>query len=46
MAQTFQRLIEEVLRDLDFCYAYVDEVLIVPTSEDDHEQHLRMFFSA
>ena len=25
--QTFQRFIDEVLRDLDFCYAYIDDVL-------------------
>jgi hypothetical protein len=43
-AQTFQRFINEVLRDLDFCYAYIDEVLVASTSEDEHEQHLRALF--
>ena len=35
-AQTFQRFIDEVLRDLDFCYAYIDDVLVTSTSEEDH----------
>jgi hypothetical protein len=43
-AQTFQRFIDEVLRDLDFCYAYIDDMLIASTSEDEHEQHLRTLF--
>ena len=43
-AQTFQRFIDEVLRDLDFCYAYIDDVLVASTSEDEHEQHLRTLF--
>ena len=43
-AQTFQWFIDEVLRDLDFCYAYIDDVLVASTSEDEHEQHLRTLF--
>ena len=27
-AQTFQRFIDQVLRDLTFCYAYIDDILI------------------
>jgi hypothetical protein len=42
--QTFQRFIDEVLRDLDFCYAYIDDLLVACTSEDEHEQHLRTLF--
>ena len=26
---------------MDFCYAYIDDVLVAPTSEEEHEQHLR-----
>ena len=40
-AQTFLRSIDLVLRDLDFCYAYIDYVLVASTSEVEHEQHLR-----
>jgi hypothetical protein len=36
--------IDEILRDLDFCYAYRDNILIASTSEDEHEQHLRIMF--
>jgi len=43
-AQTFQRFIDEVLRDLDFCYAYIDDVLVASTSGSEHEQHLRTLF--
>jgi hypothetical protein len=35
-AQTFQQFIDEVLRDLDFCYAYIDDVLFASTSDDEH----------
>jgi hypothetical protein len=35
-AQTFQRFIDEVLRGLDFCYAYIDDVLVASTSEEEH----------
>ena len=38
----FRRFIDEVLRDMDFCYAYIDEVLVAYTSEKEHEQHLRI----
>jgi len=27
-AQTFQRFMDQVLRGLDFCYAYIDDILI------------------
>jgi hypothetical protein len=43
-AQTFQRFMDDVLRDLDFCFAYIDDVLVASTSEDKHEQHLRALF--
>jgi hypothetical protein len=43
-AQTFQRFIDEVLRDLDFCYAYIDDVLVASNSEDERAQHLRTLF--
>ena len=41
-AQTFQRFIDEVLRGLHFCYAYIDDLLIASTSPEEHKQHLRM----
>jgi hypothetical protein len=43
-AQTFQLFINEVLVDLDFCYAYIDVVLVASTSADEHEHHLSTLF--
>lgn len=40
-AQTFQRFVNEILRGLDFVYAYIDDVLIASHSESEHEMHLR-----
>ena len=41
-AQTFQRFINQVLRGLDFCYAYIDDLLIASSSPEEHLRHLRM----
>ncbi|XP_076764862.1 uncharacterized protein LOC143431809 [Xylocopa sonorina] len=43
-AQTFQRFIDEVLRGLDFCYAYIDDILVASSSEEEHRQHLEELF--
>jgi len=43
-AQTSQRFIDELPRDLDFCYVYIDDVLVASASEEEHEQHLRTLF--
>lgn len=42
--QTFQRFINEVLFGLDFCFAYLDDVLIASKNEQDHLQHLKLVF--
>ena len=39
-AQSFQRFMDQVLRDLDFAYAYLDDVLIANSSHDEHLLHL------
>lgn len=44
-AQTFQRFINEVLRDLDFCYAYIDDILVASVSEKEHQAHLQQLFN-
>nr|XP_054920602.1 uncharacterized protein LOC129381617 [Dermacentor andersoni] len=41
---TFQRFINGVLHGLDFCHAYLDDLLIASTSPDEHEAHLRSVF--
>lgn len=44
-AQTFQRFMDEVLRDLDFCYAYIDDILVASIDQIEHEGHLRRLFT-
>ena len=41
-AQTFQRLIDEVLRGLSFAFAYIDDVLSRDINE--HKDHLLQVF--
>lgn len=43
-AQTFQRFMDEVLRDLDFCYTYIDDILIRSSSLEEHLRHLNILF--
>ncbi|XP_037931189.1 uncharacterized protein LOC119666000 [Teleopsis dalmanni] len=40
--QTFQRQINEVLKGLDFIFAYIDDILKASNSEEEHEKHLRI----
>lgn len=44
-AQTFQRFIDEIVRGLDFVFAYVDDLLIFSKTPDDHAKHLRSVFT-
>lgn len=44
-AQTFQRFIDEVLRGLDFCYAYIDDIVVASSSEVEHLAHLEILFN-
>lgn len=43
-AQTFQRFINEVLRELDFAFAYIDDIIIASNDENEHMNHLRLVF--
>lgn len=43
-AQTFQRFIDHILRDFDFCYSYIDDVLIASDNEQQHLHHLGLIF--
>ena len=44
-AQTFQRFIDDVCRDLDFVFVYLDDILIASLSlTEQHLQHLRTLF--
>jgi hypothetical protein len=44
-AQTFHRFVDDILRGLDFCFAYLDDILIFSHSLEEHEQHLRTLFN-
>lgn len=44
-AQTFQRFMDQVLRGLNFCFAYIDDVLVFSKTREEHEDHLRQLFS-
>ena len=43
-AQTFQRFMDTVLRGLDFCMSYIDDILIASEDEKRHEEHLTCVF--
>jgi cleavage and polyadenylation specificity factor subunit 1 len=43
-AQTFQRFMDEVLRGLEFCFLYLDDILVYSRSLEEHEGHLRILF--
>uniref|UniRef100_A0A5S6QKS8 RNA-directed DNA polymerase n=1 Tax=Trichuris muris TaxID=70415 RepID=A0A5S6QKS8_TRIMR len=43
-AQTFQRFMDEVTRGLDFCFAYLDDILVASKSSADHDRHLEQLF--
>ncbi|GFT52619.1 transposon Tf2-9 polyprotein [Trichonephila clavipes] len=43
-ASTFQRFVDEVLRGLNFVYAFIDDILVASSSEAEHIQHLRLLF--
>ena len=44
VAQTFQRFIEDVCRDLNFVFIYLEDILIASSSLDEHLKHLCMLF--
>ena len=43
-AQSFQRLMDSVLRDLPFVFVYLDDILVASRSETEHLSHLRELF--
>ena len=44
-AQTFQRFMDEILMDLPFCFAYIDDILVFSHSPEEHDQHLQTLFT-
>lgn len=43
-AQTFQRFVNSVIQGLDFCFAYLDDILVASKDEKEHLKHLRILF--
>ncbi|CAF96161.1 unnamed protein product [Tetraodon nigroviridis] len=43
-AQTFQRLMDSVLRGLTFVFVYLDDILVASPSADEHLTHLGQVF--
>jgi hypothetical protein len=43
--QTFQRFVDEMTRDLEFCYAYLDDFLVFSKDQNTHKDHLRQIFA-
>ncbi|XP_057695302.1 uncharacterized protein LOC130917681 [Corythoichthys intestinalis] len=44
-AQSFQRLMDSVLRDMPFVFVYLDDILIASKSVEVHVRHLRELFT-
>ena len=43
-AQTFQRVMDQVLQGLDFVFVYIDDILVASNTEKEHKSHLRVVF--
>jgi hypothetical protein len=43
-ARTLQRFMDDVRRGLDFCFAYLDDIVIFSRSPEEHEQQLQTLF--
>ena len=43
-SQTFQRFMDNILRELPFVYNYIDDLLIASKTEQDHKEHLKQVF--
>lgn len=43
-AQSFQRFINEVFIGLDFCFIYIDDILIASQNKEEHREHLLLVF--
>ena len=44
-AQTMQRFMDNITRDLPFVTVYIDDILIASSSPEEHVHHLRQLFS-
>lgn len=42
--QSFQRYMDHVLSGLDSVYAYINDMLVASSSEEEHKKHLGLLF--
>ena len=42
--QTFQRMMDEILSDLDYLFVYMDDVLVASRFMEEHTEHFRKLF--
>jgi len=40
----FQRAMQDMLRDLDFCHCYIGDVVVASETPKEHLHHLRILF--
>lgn len=43
-AQTFQRFLHSILRDMPWAFPYIDDILVASSSAEEHHQHLKLLF--
>ena len=43
-AQIFQRFMDEVCHGLDFMYIYLDDLLVVSMTPEEHQSYLQLLF--
>ena len=43
-AQTFQRLMDSIFRDVPYCFIYLDDILVASSSPQQHHSHLQHVF--
>lgn len=43
-AQSFQRMMDQILQGLPFIFCYIDDILIFSSSPDEHKRHLQQLF--
>lgn len=42
--QTFQRFMDHILREFDFAWPYLDDILVASKNAEEHREHLRKVF--
>lgn len=43
--QTFQRFMDHILREFDFAWPYLDDILVASTNMEEHRKHLSIVFN-